>query len=198
MDRPVPPYLLELVSGPAVPLVSTADAKLHCRIDHADEDALISALALAAGKTVQEQVGKALVTQSWKITLASIAGTQRLWLPVFPVQSITSIAYFDADNTGQTATLSDFGLHGDEDHAWIEPKTGKTWPALYPRPDALAVTFVAGFGAAASDVPDHLILATRMLIAHWYENREAAAGPLAEIPLGVQQLTGLSRKGWFA
>jgi uncharacterized phiE125 gp8 family phage protein len=34
------------------------------------------------------------------------------------------------------------------------------------------VVYVAGFGDAATDIPSPLRTATKMLAAHWYENRE--------------------------
>ena len=48
----------------------------------------------------------------------------------------------------------------------------------------------AGFGEAGPDVPDLLRRAVLVLVAHWYENREAIAAPNAgaPVPLGVQSL----------
>ena len=47
-----------------------------------------------------------------------------------------------------------------------------------------------GFGAAATDVPDALRHAIRMLVAHWYENRGLAAigGTVAMLPASVNAL----------
>ena len=52
---------------------------------------------------------------------------------------------------------------------------------MWPRPGrergGIEVTFRAGFRSAPADVPPTLRHAVCALVAAWYENREAAAGP---------------------
>jgi uncharacterized phiE125 gp8 family phage protein len=51
------------------------------------------------------------------------------------------------------------------------------------------VTYVAGYGPY--EAPEELVQAQLLLIAHWYQNREAVAeGTFNEIPLAVEALAG--------
>jgi len=188
---------LKRTVAPSGDVVSLSDAKAHLRVDHSDDDDLISSLASAAAGAVEEMAGRPLLTQTWKLTLAE--GSGRIRLPKTPVQSVTEIAYYDRDNASQTATLSDFHVISDNDMGFIEPKQSASWPETYSRPDALSITWTAGYGAAA-DVPADLVHAIKMMLGHLYEHREAVVvgQTVTDVPLAVEHLVGLHRRGWVA
>jgi uncharacterized phiE125 gp8 family phage protein len=64
------------------------------------------------------------------------------------------------------------------------------------RGDAVTVTYVAGYGNA-SDCPQLAQHAIRMLVGHWYENRESATvgAEVREVPMAVTRLCWLLRTG---
>ncbi len=193
-------YMLTKVAGNVELPVSVENCKLDLKIQHNADDTLLedyiaAAAALVGGKS--GIVGKVLTAESWDLKLSSASGC--VVLPLSPVQSIVSINYFDVDNQAQTLDVANFYLYGDEDSALIEPKTGVVWPAVYARRDAITIRFVAGFGTAA-DIPKNITRAIRLIVAHWYENRTAVlVGVTAqELPMAVESLLGISRKGWSA
>jgi uncharacterized phiE125 gp8 family phage protein len=47
--------------------------------------------------------------------------------------------------------------------------------------NAVEIVFTAGYGAAASSVDGDLIQAVKLLIGHWFANREAVGDVGAEI-----------------
>jgi hypothetical protein len=57
---------IQVTSAPAVEPVSLAEAKAHLRVDVSDDDALITALIIAARQHAETITRRALVTQSWK------------------------------------------------------------------------------------------------------------------------------------
>ncbi len=193
-------FLLSKVAGVVESPVSVENCKLDLKIQHNADDELLedyiaAACALVGGK--DGIVGKVLTAENWALKIAGASGC--VVLPLSPVQSIVSITYFDAENTAQTLDVDDFYLYGDEDSAFIEPKTGVNWPAVFNRRDAITIEFVAGFGAV-DNVPKNITRAIRLIVAHWYENRTAVlVGVTAqELPIAVQSLLGVSRKGWYA
>lgn len=193
--------ILKRISPPAAKPVSLVDAKLDLRVDHSDEDTLIESLISAATDYLEADKGrinKAFITQSWTLSVRCPDRDYRIWLPVTPIQSIASIKYFDSDNNEQTLTVSDFYFHGDEDWAYIEPKPGTNWPGTYDRLDAITVEFVAGFGDSETDVPESIRQCIRLLVGHWFENREASVvGTItSDLPFAVNMLVDINRKGW--
>jgi len=56
---------LQLLSPPAIEPVTLSDAKLHLKVDVADDDALITRLLAAARARAEWHTGRAFITQSW-------------------------------------------------------------------------------------------------------------------------------------
>ena len=140
-----------LIAGPGEEPVSLAEAKLWCRIDGTDDDALVSARIGAARLHVEAATGRALVTQSWRLVLACPKG-RVVPLPVLPVSAVTAAT---ADDVAITVELL-----GD---AVLLPGEGYR---------TLTIDYTAGYGAAA-DVPADLKQAVLLLVGYWYENRDA-------------------------
>lgn len=185
---------LSVTAPAAAPVISVDEIKAQVRQDLSDEDVLIAGLANAASEAVQRLTGKALVTQGWDWRIARPDG--RLTLPLSPVQAITSLAYCDPADVVQALDVNDFYFVSSDDVAILEPKSAAAWPAMSDRPDALTVSFTAGFGAA-STIPADLRQAALMLAAHWYENRAAAsARSLSNVPSGVDYLISLHKAWW--
>jgi uncharacterized phiE125 gp8 family phage protein len=195
-------YLLRRTTPAASTPVTVAEVKSDLRITHTDDDTYIEGLIAAAVEYVSAPngvTGKALITQTWALSVRAAACDNRIHLPITPVVSVTSIAYYDAAGDAQALDVANFYLYGTEDWSYLEPKSGNSWPGTQSRLDAITVTFVAGFGNAEA-VPDNIKKALRLLVAHWYEHREAVVigSIVTELPLGVAALLGISRKGWVA
>lgn len=186
--------LLSLVTPATSYPVTREEVKAQLRIYHSDDDALIDGYIAAACEYVEQASGHAVVAQSWKVSVDA-APASRLCLPKYPVTAVTALEYYDADNAAQTLTLSDFALYDSGMDAWIEPKKNVSWPSVYPRPDALSVTFTTGSALAVKPVLKHAIM---MLAADWYESPTATGDEKQEIPFGVTHLINLHRRAWIA
>lgn len=189
---------LALASAPAVTPISVAEAKAHLRIDHAEDDALISSLIDAAVSYIDATgvLGRGMVTQDWAQWVSQAPGWVRLRLG--PFQSLVSVEYYDTDGALQTATLADYETRLDGDFVICKPKTGNTWPAAQTRGDAIKITYRIGYGDAATDVPQNIRHALLMTVAHLYEQRLLYVDvQLREVPLAVEALIGVERVGWY-
>lgn len=189
---------LELLTPAAVSPVSVNEIKVQARVDSDDEDDYIQALIDAALGLVDGQgmLGRAMVTQTWGQWVSQGPG----WVPLRmgPVQALTAVDYYDADGVLQTATLTDYEIFRDGDLYLAKPRSGAAWPSAQTRPDAIRISYTAGFGDAASDVPAGLRAALKLIVAHWYENREASvAKEMATLPMGADQLINAHRVGWY-
>ncbi|MGE0828947.1 MAG: head-tail connector protein [Hyphomonadaceae bacterium] len=176
------------VIAPAAALpVSVDDARRHCAVDHADDDAQIEGFIRAALDWVQPPIGflgRSIMRQTLRLDLPCWP-YEPLQLPAGPIDAVMSVKYFDPDNAEQTLDEANYFL--DEDTLlWT---AAFSEPALYLRPGAVRITYTAGYESADA-IPAPIVLALKMCVAHWYENREivASQGELNMIPLGAQDL----------
>lgn len=179
-----------LVTPPDDLPLSVAEARQHCRIDGTDDDALVAALIQAATDHLDGWngiLGRCLMTQTWRQDFPGFGCRMRL--PLAPVQSVSQVTYYDADNAQQTLASSVYALLTDAVGSYVTLAPNQDWPTTYRRPDAVSVTYVAGYGGA-TDVPQAIKQAMLLMISHWYENREAATvGVIASsLPMAVDAL----------
>lgn len=181
-------YGLVQTSAPAAEPVTLAEAKLHLRVDGGDEDALIGSLVTAARQTCESASGRSFVTQTWKLTLDHFRGWL-IELPRPPLQSVTSIVYVDPAGVSQTLSASLYEVDVTSPTGTVAPIWSGYWPATQYKRQAVAITYVAGYGAASA-VPEAIKAAIKLLVGHYYENREAVVTGMtaSELPLGVGSL----------
>ena len=183
--------VLTRTTGPATEPVTLAEAKAHCRIDHDAENSLITALIVTAREYVEAATDQALITQDWTLTLSRFpAAGCPISLPKKPLQSVLSVSYRDTDNQVQSLDPADLIIVGQQlFYAYDE-----LWPAIGNWPGPVTIDFRAGFGDDGSAVPQTLKQAMLIMIAHWYENREAAAPVnLSRIPWSADALIDIHR-----
>lgn len=186
-----------LVTPPESDVLALADVKAHLRVDHDDDDDLIGGLISAALAYVEGWrgvTGRALISQTWSESLPYFS--HKLPLRLGPVQSITSVTYFDLNEVSQTVPTGVYRLHSAAGRGYLVQRDGQSWPSAFSRDDAVTVTYVAGYGADADAVPADLLQGMRLLIAHWYENREAVVtGTIAtSMPIAADAILGRYRR----
>lgn len=168
---------------PPVPAVTLAEAKSHLNVFHDDDDALIQGYAAAAQARFDGPdgiLGIALEAQTLEMALDAFPAAEIL-LPFGPAVSVVSVAYTDADGATQTVPPEDYTLDTYSAEPWIVPYAA--WPATMDTINAVRVRWIAGTGC-----PEPIRHAIKLMVAHFYGNREAAGPKLEELPLGVYPL----------
>lgn len=163
-----------LVAGPAADPVTLAELKQHVRVDHDDDDAHLRICLAAAVARVDGWSGilrRGLVTQTWSESFRYFYG-RRIWLRLAPVQSIASVIYFDLDGVERTVDAADYRLQVRNGEGYLELDDDASWPSVDARDDAVTITYVVGYGDAASDVPAPIRSAILITAADLYEQRE--------------------------
>lgn len=177
---------LVLITAPTAEPVTTAEAKAHLRVDISDDDTLIDRLITAARRRVEHDSLHALLTQTWELVLGGFPDADRIELPHPPLASITSVTYVDSAGASTAWASSNYAADTDSTPGRLVLGYGKSWPTFTPRPySAVKVRYVAGWTAAAS-VPAELRQALLLLVAHWYEQREAVPtgnGGVSAVPV---------------
>lgn len=84
------------------------------------------------------------------------------------------IKYYNTSDTEVTFSSADYFVDTKSEPGRIVLNYDKSWPSTTLRPaNGVCVTFVAGYGDAATDVPEKVKQALLLLIAGWYEQRES-------------------------
>jgi uncharacterized phiE125 gp8 family phage protein len=161
------------------------------------DDALILGLGLAARRMAEKIQNRALITQTLELSLDAWPAVNWIKIPRPPLQSITSIKYYDQDDTEETLDSGSYFVDTASEPGRVVLNYGESWPTVSLRPaNAVIVQYVAGYGDDSEDVPETTKQAIRLLVGHWHENREAVSTSGAvpkDIPFGVQALLWLER-----
>ena len=182
---------LKLKTAPTTEPITLAQAKLHCRVDHNDEDTLFDALIVAARQHCEGVQNRAYITQTWELWLDNFPNKDYIEIPLPPLQSVTSVTYYDTNDDDDT--FDDYDVDTNSFVGRIVLKYNKSWPYIILRPsNAVVIEFVAGYGNAAA-VPQTVKQAMLLLISHWYANRETVlVGTVSRhIELAVDALLAL-------
>jgi len=172
---------LALIAPPEEEPVSLAAAKLHLRVDVADEDGYIRGLVAAARLDAEHQTGRAIVAQTWRLTLDSFPRGD-IELPRPPLQSVKAITYLDADGVRQTVNPAEYRAITDELFGRVVLAYRAAWPACRGESGSVQVTFVAGW-AEAADVPEAIRHWIKIKLATLYEQRGmVSSSTLTEAP----------------
>jgi len=168
--RPIPSFVLK--TPPAIEPIGLDEVKAHSRIDLNEDDLLIQRQILAVRQMVERIYDIAIITQTWTMYLD--------WLPadsieIFkrPLQSVTSVKYIDPDGATQTIANNLYMVDLNSRPPRIVKLQNASWPYVEPRPAAVAVEFVAGYGDKRQDVAPNLINYLLIKTADFYENRES-------------------------
>jgi len=181
----------KLITAPTFYPVSLDLMKSHLRITNTSEDDDIIDYVRAATNYIENYTGLKLTTQTWDYYMDDFpGGTDKMFVPFPPLQSITSIKYQDGDDAQQTWDSSNYTTDIISWPGRVEYVTG--WPSTYDKINAVVVRFVCGYSDEA-DIPYDLKAAVKLFAAHLFENRQQVSVVMGsvnkmELPLGVHDL----------
>jgi uncharacterized phiE125 gp8 family phage protein len=145
----------------------------------------------AARQYAETSTHRSLITSTWDLKLDGFPSDD-IWLPRAPLVSVTSVSYTDTAGAAQTWAATNYSVEapaGPEcGPGRVIPNYGVYYPSTYGVPNCVTVRFVAGYGAASA-VPAGIKSAMKLLIGHWWSNREGvSAVNMTEVPLAVTSL----------
>lgn len=186
---------VKVATPPTVEPITLAEAKAQCRVDISDDDALIESLIGAAREYCEKLDWRAYLTQTLELWLEEWPCDDEIELPRPPLQSVTSVKYYDTADAETTLSTAVYYVNTISQPGEVHLKYQQTWPTAILRDyNAICITYVAGWTSAAL-MPKTIKQAMLLLIGHWYENRETATvGAVSrEIDFAVRSLIGLDR-----
>jgi uncharacterized phiE125 gp8 family phage protein len=182
-------------TAPAANPVTLTEALAFLRVEAESpataSQALIESQIAAATAWAEGFTRRAFIHQTWKITLPAFpAGSDALELPLGKAASIQRIEYITPAGatmtmTGPSSSPAGAGFReylASPQGSMLLPARGATWPAtIDDEPAAVTVTFVAGYGAGPSTVPEPIRHAILYRLADLYDNRGSGDGTWTDV-----------------
>ena len=184
--------------------LTTAYVRDYLRVDDTIDNTIIDNLIKSARILTENYTGRTLCNKTLKLSVDFVNQHDHdLWegmrvapdlalkqnyitLPQSPVSSITHIKYYDDSDNPTTYASTKYYLDSVRVPARVVLRNGEQWPTGLRVANGIEITYVAGFGANATDVPEAMRLAVSQLVAYLYENRgdmDAMAVPPSVMPL---------------
>ena len=160
------------------------------------EDDKLESLIKTSRRIIELHTGRKFITQTWELALDAFPSCDSITLPGIPLQTVSTIKYYDVDDTAATMTNTLYHASTYREPGTVSLKYGQVWPSTTLRPyDGAIIQYICGYGDAASDVPDMYKEAILKLAAELYEQRETTDFRKWEnLPWGVKQILGYERE----
>jgi uncharacterized phiE125 gp8 family phage protein len=162
--------------------VSLEQIRTDRRVTDESEESYMMLLNAAARSYVEGATTRQLVDATYVFTLDTFPTEIRLPRP--PLDSVTSVQYIDTDGATQTLAASVYTVLTDDlQEGRITLAYDQTWPTTRDVPNAVTVTFVAGYGTEA-DVPATFKKSILLLVGEMFEQRETivTSGVVKQVP----------------
>ena len=181
-----------VVTAETTDVVTTAQVKANLRIASSDSthDTLIDTCREASIEVAKEYLQKSLINRTLKLSLDNIPFSDSVLpnqegittgpfleyrqrsvnLPFSPVVSVSSVKTFNDSDTETTMASSRYYVDTASDYGRVVLRTGETWDDMLRVANAIEITYVAGYGSAASSVPSPIKQGIIVMASHFFEN----------------------------
>jgi uncharacterized phiE125 gp8 family phage protein len=179
-----------VVTPPANEPINLDEAKAQCRVDGDYEDALLTAYIQAAREHGEGMAERAFITQTIEAVFPRFPSPGwPVMLPRPPLLAVESVTYTDSAGEEQVLDHAAYAVDTVSEPGRITPVG--SWPVS----TNVRVRYTAGYGDEAEDVPQCYRQGIRLLVGHWYANRESVViGTIAtNVPQAADALFGYGR-----
>lgn len=203
--------LVRTANDPEVYVATPAEVKLRLGVDEFDFtwDTMLESFIAVSQRWIEDQLGIELIDSTWTLTMDCLPTRRGPWwdgvregavtelhsaadtieLPRWPLQSVTSITFYDDEDNPTVVDSAIYYVDTATRPGRAVLRYGEVWPTIVLRPAAgVEAAFVAGYGDAASAVPEPLKEAVRMMVAYLFEHRGECDAPMAYTKSGAATL----------
>lgn len=216
---PNPHFGIKTVTPTPTECVTLDQMKAHLRVTESNDDELIGDLISAARELVESWTRRTLLATQYLLTFDRFPllpnnqyapgnpnvltpVLQNTWpldpniwalmIPRSPLVTVDSIQYVDLTGTLQTMDPTSYTVDAVSEPGRLTTSTGSYWPNVKFQPNAVQITFTAGY-SSADLVPATLKLAIKLLVGFFYDNPNwHSVQHLEDAPPAVQALVAMN------
>jgi uncharacterized phiE125 gp8 family phage protein len=199
-DRGVTWFTRRTVSPSDLPISLEFIRDQHLRVmnDSAEDEWITNAIRSAA-QQAEEHTQRALVRQTWQQVVSGFPCSGQIVLERPPLIAVSSVAYYDGDNALQELAGSPTGIEvvpsGAYSKAIVRPLVGTSFPSTYSRPDAVTVTFTAGYTDDESPELSMINQGIALMVGEMYKLRSLSVQEPNNTP-ALLQIERFWRRVW--
>lgn len=179
---------IEVSVAPAASYVALADLKSWLAIDDTSQDTLLTQLINAAERMAEKYTKRSFINRTLiqrqdgfdgvDLEGQLLGGTYTLprgyaynqsiiQLSSPPLVSVTQVVTYGTDNTSSVFDNTQYEVDLEGGRIYLDE--GSAWPSNLRDENAVEVTYVAGYGTNASDVPEEVVTATTIIAGFLYD-----------------------------
>ena len=168
-------------------LLTRTEVKLYLKVDSDADDNYIDDLLVAAQRSCEEYTNR-FFTETTVLQYGDTWDDAKELLKSH-LTTMTSIQYYDSDNTLQTLATSVYTYDTALMPTRIALKPDQSFPALADKINAVEIKYNSG-EATVGDVNFAIKQAVLLTIGHWYQNRSAVVvgSQVNEVPMSARYL----------
>lgn len=155
--------------------VEVGEAKEYLQIDHNSDDDYIRVLIQSATRAAEHYTGRLFIERSVTAWLDASEARSPLTIPHAPYRSLTSFEYYDEDNTATAVDSNLYYVVGTDPARFVAKNSGWLLLRLY---GAIKIVYKAGYGLAASAVPQDIRHAIKMIVADMWDHTGHASSEI--------------------
>lgn len=159
---------IQRINTSPMELVNLEELKAHMRIDHNAEDTILKSLQRAAYDWIEQFTGRSILTSEWKYLTTGLKASSevRHALPFPNLLGVESVHHVFPNSKREK--IKRFTL---------DQRFGVEYLCMMSKGVPIEIVYSAGFGPHPRFVPEAFHQALKILVAHWYEQREGCDVP---------------------
>lgn len=192
---------VSLITAPAAEPIAVAEVRAQLQLDTNDFDDYLLGLITTARQWAEKYTNRSFVTQTWAFKADyfypdDVYGS--IYLPKPPLISVSSITYVDTFGDTQTFSSAKYTVDTSGVMGRVYPVYNETWPATQCIPNAVNVTYQAGYGNQ-DDIKEDIKHALKIIVSEMFRNREGTAlgRTVVELPFQYRSLLDHYRVSCF-
>lgn len=188
-DSRHPECAWSLTTAPVLEPFTIAEAKAQIRSVQNQEDGVIAGYIKAARSAAESYLNRGLLTQSWTFAMSDFVDFMPLPMAA-PLQSITSVKYYDVNGTQQTLASSGYTVDTRWRPGRVALAANQTWPAIQSlrKVNRIEIEYVVGW-TTRDLIPEDIRQGMRLFIGLCDVDRDGMAQ-------GTEQALRVAKTYW--